>query len=289
MKKVMILSVVMILAAGAAWAQQGGGPQVNTTAAFTVLGPVVSFTAARGAGHPVLTVDDASRGNVGLAVAPLWFLEEKGFSAHPGDQVEALVYPCSGCPVDGVAGSVKNLTLGTSVELRNGEGYPLWSGPRRRGNQAGTVNGEQSGGRARGMGAAAGRGAGCAGPDMSQAETLSGKVTAFSGGPGEGLPTVTLDVGGSSREIVVGPFHALAASGLKLEPGQDLTVTVAPSPQGHLVAVSVVDPVTGATLQLRDPETGRPLMGRHHGRGMGRARGAGPGSGPGSGDCPYRN
>ncbi len=291
MKRAMTLGAAMILVTGAAWAQQGAGPQVDTAAAFSVRGSVVSFTAARGAGHPTLTVDDAARGEVSVSMAPLWFLEENGFSANPGDQVEAMVYPCSGCPVDGVAGRVDNLSLGTSVELRNEDGYPLWMGPGRRGSRSGALSGQMAGrrGGAAAAGAAGAQAGQCTGPDMSQTQTLQGTVVSFSGGPGQGLPTMVLEAGGEQHEIVVGPFRAVLASGLVLEPGRELTVTVAPSPLGHVVALAIADPATGATVQLRDPETGRPLMGRRHGRGMGPGRGAGQGVGPGSGDCPYAN
>ena len=46
----------------------------------------------------------------------------------------------------------------------------------------------------------------------------------------------------------------------------ELTVTYAPWMLGGeelLATISITDPVTGVTIQLRDPETGHPVRGGH--------------------------
>jgi hypothetical protein len=99
---------------------------------------------------------------------------------------------------------------------------------------------------------------------MSQATTASGVVVSFDGGAGTGSPLLVLEASGSTLSILVSPFHLLEASGLVIEPEMELMVTYAPvadNGSSVLVAIAVTDPVTGLTVQLRDPETGLPLTG----------------------------
>lgn len=137
MKRVVILfSAALLLPALPALAQphRGPGPAADPSQALEVLGTVMDFTAELGAGMPTLTVDDAALGEIDFRLGPLWFVQEAGFSVALGDQVEALLYPCTTCTVPYVAAYVDNLTTGASVVLRDEDGYPLWT---RRGGTGG--------------------------------------------------------------------------------------------------------------------------------------------------------
>lgn len=123
------------------------------------------------------------------------------------------------------------------------------------------------------------RGAGCrcaqgdrpaALPDLGAATTVTGTVHSFSGGRGAGRLTLLLEVEGSELSVQAGPYRAWAGAGFEPAPGQTLTVTYAPVDRAgstRLIALTVADPATGATVQLRDPATGRRRGGRGWGRG----------------------
>lgn len=104
----------------------GPGPVIDPAAAFSVSGTVTSFTAAFGSGMPMLVVDDPSLGSVEIGLGPLWFIQEAGFTAAVGDEVEALVVTCDICSAETVALWVDNLTTGASIVLRGDDGVPLW-------------------------------------------------------------------------------------------------------------------------------------------------------------------
>lgn len=256
------------MAASIASAQGTGVPAVDPTAALAVSGPVVAFIAGPGSGHPTMTVSDAARGETSFILGPFRYLESVSFSAATGDQVEALLYSCPVCTAGWVAARVDNLTNGSSAVLRDSSGVPLWTG---RGMGAGGRAG--AGRRAMGRAAAAGPAAGSsrlavgqrqcggAGLDMSAASTATGTVKAFTGGPGEGTPTLTLQTAAGDLEILVSPYRTLAAADLSLDTGRSLEIVYAPvaGTDGELLAaVSLTDTGTGLTVQLRDPETGTP-------------------------------
>lgn len=281
------LALVM-LAAATVGAQRAAGPAADPSAAFDVAGTVVAFTAAYGSGMPTLRVDDASLGEIAVAMGPIWYLNQEGFAAAAGDQVHLLAYPCQRCPVGQVAAWVVNDTTGVSITLRDDEGYPLWRG----GPGSGQGNGSgQGGGHGRGHGhGRGGQGSGTcpngwAGPDMAAAVTVDATVVSVDAEPGAGTPTVVINADGDELTILVSPYRLLVASGLVLEEGSEISITYAPvttDTSTHLVAISITDLVSGVTAQLRDPETGFPLIGGHgRGRGHGWGRGSG-GQGQGS-------
>lgn len=119
-------------------------------------------------------------------------------------------------------------------------------------------------------GTGVGPGAGClacATLDLTTVETVTGTLASLEGGPGEGVPTLTLKDGDDTMEIVIGPYRLWAASGLEIDPGEEVTVTFATCDEtGHRVAMAVKDEETGRTVQLRDPETGKPLISGRRGR-----------------------
>lgn len=252
--------VIAILALAAPVLAQGTGtPAADPAQAFSVAGSVVAFTSTPGAGYPILVVDDPSLGEVEIGLGPIWYLQQQGFTAAAGDQVEALVYPCATCSVPQVAAWVNNITAGVSISLRDEAGYPLWIG----GGDHG------AGGQAGGAGAGGPRAvgsvmAGWGGPDMSAVTTVTGTVVSITAEVGAGYPTLVLLAGGQELTIYISPYRLIAASGLLIEPGMELEVTYAPAETTSgtvLLAISITDPVTGIVVQLRDPETGFPLTG----------------------------
>ncbi|HSG38139.1 MAG TPA: hypothetical protein VLE27_00755 [Thermoanaerobaculia bacterium] len=128
--------------------------------------------------------------------------------------------------------------------------------------QPGTGPGRRGAGGGPGTGCMA-----CANLDLTTVETMTGTLVSLEGGPGEGVPTLTLKDGDDTMEIVIGPYRLWAASGLEIHPGEEVTVTFATCDKtGHRVAMAVKDEKTGRTVQLRDPETGKPLVSGHRGR-----------------------
>ena len=269
--RVLVLTTIGIaLVMAVAWAQTTGVPAVNPAGAVTVSGPVLAFLAGPGTGHPTMTVNDATRGETSFVLGPFRYLESLSFSAAAGDHVEALLYPCSQCTPNWVAVRIDNLTNGSSATLRDTEGIPLWAG-------AGMGPGRGYGGARRTTGRATAGGPGTAtasrlgtrtracggtGLDMSSVSTVTGTVAAFSGGPGQGTPTLTLHTAEGDLELLVSPYRALAAAGLPLDSGRSLEIVYAPvaGSGGDLIAaISVTDTATGATVQLRDAGSGTPF------------------------------
>jgi hypothetical protein len=315
MKRSIPFLLTLTLFAGALLAGQGAGtPAADPSSAFTVSGTVSAFTAAYGSGMPTLSVADAALGTVDVALGPVWFLDDAGFSAQPGDIVQLLAYTCPVCSTAAVAAWVENLTTGGYVELRDELGFPLWrgvgakrgsghgggsgnggsgepgsgqGGPNGSGNQGegGNGGGAGNGGNGEtghhGPGEPAGHGPGAGsggygpgehfdwtGPDMAAAATVTGTVVEFAAVPGARMPTLILATDQGEIEILLSPYRVVAAAGLLLEPGVEVTVTYAPMSLDDsevLVAISIIDPATGVTVQLRDPETGYPLAGGRRG------------------------
>jgi len=246
------LAVTVLALSAPALAQGTGVPAADPSGAWQVTGTVVSFTATAGAGSPVLVVDDTSLGEVEIGLGPVWYLQDQGFTAASGDQVEALVYPCATCTVPQVAAWVNNITAGLSLTLRDEAGYPVWTG------------GRGTGGRGQGGGGSSVGNvvAGWAAIDMEQAATVTGTVVSITAEAGVGYPTLVLASGDGELTLLVSPYRLVASSGLLIEPGMELTVSFAPAETTDgtvYLAISITDPVTGIVIQLRDPETGFPL------------------------------
>ena len=55
----------------------------------------------------------------------MWYSEERGFKVNVGDEVSIEGYHEDG---EFKAGTVENLTEGTSIVLREASGRPMWSG-----------------------------------------------------------------------------------------------------------------------------------------------------------------
>lgn len=276
----------LLVATSVAVAGNASGLGADPSQAIELNGTVISITSASGSGMPMLTVDDPDNGTFDVALGPVWFLQAQGFSAVEGDSVSLLVYACPTCAVSAVAVWVENLTNITYVDLRDEDGRPLWtnrqyqrngagrpgqgngSGGQNGGGQGGGTGGGGGGGTGGGQPGGSGNGTGSgpangSGLDMSLVETVRGDVVDFTGHAGSGQPVLTLDVQGKAiYEITVSPYGPIAAAGLVIEPGMDLTVVFAPTEcteDPHLVTISIRDEGTGVLVQLRDPETGFPM------------------------------
>lgn len=272
-----VVGIMLVAAMGSA--QGTGAPAVDPSGAVSVSGTVQSFVAGPGIGHPTMTISDATRGETSFVLGPFRYLESVSFSAAAGDQIEALLYPCQLCSAGWIAARVDNLTNGSSAALRDANGVPAWTGGgmgtggRRAAGRRTAGRAPMSGASSAGVSRLGARPSGCGGTglDMTAVSTVTGTVKAFTGGPGEGTPTLTLQTAAGDLELLVSPYRALAAADVSLETGRALGITYAPvvGSNGELLAaVSLTDTATGVTVQLRDPETGTPFAprrGRHAG------------------------
>lgn len=275
----------LVVASPAATAGNGSGPGADPSQSLDLNGIVLTVSGGAGSGLPMLTVDDAVLGPLDVALGPVWFLQEAEFSVAEGDTVRILAYACPTCAASVVAAWVDNLTNGTTIDLRDEDGRPLWiqrqsqrngSGRPGQGGGSGGNNGGGQGGGSGGSGEPGGSGSGTgsgpgngSGLDLSQIETVTGEVVDFTGHAGSGQPILTIDVDGITYEITVSPYQPIVTAGLVIEPGMILTVTFAPTDcneDPHNVSISILDAATGVLIQLRDPETGFPVTGGGGGR-----------------------
>ena len=258
-------------------AGDGTGPRVDTSTTFTVQGEVVSFRAAPGQAMPQLTVREASGNETTFVLGPFRYLQAQNFAAEAGDRAEVSGWVCASCAQGRVVGQVKNLTRGLTLVLRNADGTPVWTGPAGQGVRRHLAGRATGVGAAQGLGMGAGQGMGasqrggrhlCAagGPDLSRTATFAGRVVSFTGGPGEGFPTLVMSSTQGDVAIVLSPYRALMQAGYTPVVGAQVEVKAAPvslDGQDHWVALAVKDVATGLEVVLRDAATGLPLaMGR---------------------------
>ena len=261
-----IIGTVILLAAAAASAQGTGVPAADPGQAFDVEGYVVSFTAGSRSGMPLVVVDDVISGDeIGVALGPAWFLQLSGFSVLAGDWVELVAYPCASCAAENVAASIVNTTNGTSVELRDEDGLPLWH-TAYRGNARGAqgVSATRRGSASQGGSGQGNRTGGEWGLDMTTVTTVLGTVEDIREGTQDGDPHLRLAVDDSvlTIHLTANALVTIEAAGILLEQGVELEVTYALTKcWDAMVALSITDPATGLSIQLRDPESGFPLTG----------------------------
>ncbi len=254
----LILSVAAALLFSAPLAAQqrgprGGGTPAVVGTATTVNGTVVAFVAGPGEGSPRLVVA-TGKAETTYVLGPYRVLAAQGFSAAAGDTVELVVYACASCETGFAVGSVRNLTRGLTLTLRDAAGQPTWTGAGRggRGGRGGPGNGSC----AEGVGNPL-----CEGPDLTRTAVLTGAVLKLEGGFGGGQPVVTLRTSDGDRAVVVAPFRALNRAGLLPAEGMRLEIASVPvlvDGVEQWVALWVKDLATGLTVSLRDATTGRP-------------------------------
>jgi len=140
------------------------------------------------------------------------------------------------------------------------------------------------------QGPPAGRGAGSGTPaaaaskiDVTKPTTVIGDVVSLKGGPGLGMPTLAVKVGGKEEAYVLGSYRYLTAQKFAPVAGDAVRLTLytcVECPQGFVVAE--VENLTQKTiLKLRNAD-GTPAFA---GRGNGAGAGSGHGMGNGSGCC----
>jgi hypothetical protein len=121
-----------------------------------------------------------------------------------------------------------------------------------------------------GIALAAGQGKGPASKiDLSTVRTVSGTVSAVSIGAGLKHPSFMLaEAGGEILSVELGPYWFLVANDFSLAVGDGVTATVANCANrstSDVVALSVQNTTTGASITLRD-EQGKPLWKGKRGR-----------------------
>ncbi len=268
----LVLASPLAAQQGRGGARDGSGPRVDTGTTFTVQGEVVSFRAAPGQAMPQLTVREASGSETAFVLGPFRYLQAQNFTAEAGERAEVTGWVCAGCPQGMVVGQVKNLTRGLTLVLRDADGTPVWTGPAGRGVRRHLAGRTTGVGAARGLGMGAGQGMGatqrggrhlCAasGPDLGRVATFVGPVVSFSGGPGEGFPTLVMSASQGEVEVMLSPYRALLQAGYTPAAGAQVEVKAAPvslDGQDHWVALALKDVATGLEVVLRDPATGLP-------------------------------
>ena len=244
MKRIIPLIFALLITTVLVAQQRGGrgngpanGPGTGTPPTgpeSTISGTVVEFTAGAGLGMPTLVVRSGST-DTALVLGPYRVLAAAGFSAKAGDLVEATVVACTECPTGFAVITIRNLTNGTSAELRGADGTPHWD---HRGHGRGMNHG-------------------CLGPDMTKAEPITGTIQSFTGGPGIGQPVLVVKTAAGERTVMVSPYRAIIEAGWEFKTGALVTVVAAPDAAGSWVAISIKDEATGMVLLLRDAKTGR--------------------------------
>ncbi len=126
--------------------------------------------------------------------------------------------------------------------------------------------------------------------DPSKVTNVTGDVVAFTAGPGLGMPTLVLNVGGQEVSYVLGSYRYLAAQKFAPAAGDRLHLVLwacASCPQGTVVA-EIQNVRTGEILKLRtadgSPLFAGPMGGHGHHGGQGAMDGTGPNP-----NCPYRS
>ena len=138
-----------------------------------------------------------------------------------------------------------------------------------------------------------GRGAG-AGPaaassiDVSKSSTVIGDVVSLKGGPGLGMPTLTVKVGGKDETYVLGAYRYLTAQRFAPVAGDAVRLLLYACdecPQGFVVA-EVENLTQKSTLKLRNADGTPVFAGGHRGHGWEPGAGAGAGCCGGNGSGP---
>jgi hypothetical protein len=143
--------------------------------------------------------------------------------------------------------------------------------------------------------------AAAAAADPGEGFEIHGVVTAFTASPGSGLPMITVDVPPDETfDVGLGPLWYLQAEDFSVAEGDEVDAFIFPCDtcSAPYVAAWVDNLTQECSIQLRDPDTGRPEwshrnqyrggttrpgQGRDPGTGGGTGGGTGSGSGGGSG------
>lgn len=246
----------------------GSGPQyfdIDTVKTLSgTLKDVNSDWVAKGDGNYTGTgmhfVFNAGGTDYELILGPAQFLTDNGISLAVGQNVTV-----TGSVVDSYVSSFSNQFIiatkitanGTTLEIRDANGYPLW-----RGSNNGGANGRGPGQGPQGQNYF----------DSATVKTLSGTLvevldywTANGNGnsTGAGMHYV-FKAGGTSYYLMAGPFWFMENNGVVLEKGMNISVTGSVvdaydsslNQYDYLIAQSIT--VNGTTAELRDAE-GYPL------------------------------
>lgn len=152
---------------------------------------------------------------------------------------------------------------------------------------------QQGPGYGRGSGSGTGTPAAASKIDVTKPSTVTGDVVSLKGGPGLGMPTLTVKVGAKDEAYVLGSYRYLTAQKFAPVAGDAvrLLLYACPDcPQGFVVA-EVENLTQQTTLKLRNADGTPVFAGRGHGAGMGAGAGCcgGNGSGPMDGTGPNPN
>jgi hypothetical protein len=124
--------------------------------------------------------------------------------------------------------------------------------------------------------------------DVTKPSTVIGDVVSLKGGPGLGVPTLTVKVGGKEEAFVLGAYRYLTAQKFAPAPNDAVRLLLyacAECPQGAVVA-EVENLTQKTTLKLRNADGTTVFAGRMAGSGAGPGYCGGHGAGPMDGTGP---
>lgn len=126
--------------------------------------------------------------------------------------------------------------------------------------------------------------------DVTKPSTVVGDVVSFKGGPGIGMPTLTVRVGGQEEAYVLGPYRYLTAQKFAPAAGDAVRLLLYACPDcPHGAVVAEVENVTQkTTLKLRNAD-GTPVFAGFRGRHGAGGGCCGGGNGPMDGTGPNPN
>lgn len=247
----LLLLLSLVEAAGGQTRRQMRTPQYDPTQEITISGTVMDIQHPAGrrfTGTHLMVQTD--QGDFDVHAGPSWFLDQSNMTVSVGDQIQVTgsAYPAEGARVLIAREIAKE---GTIVQLRDSQGFPLWS--------------RASGAGQRGMGR--GRGPGmmprASGIYNTATETsLTGTVQEIeseSSVPSREGVRVVLDTGTRDMPVMLGPSQFAPQQDLNLKEGDLIEVT------GSRVEIDGVDMLVaraitkdGRRVELRDQQ-GRPV------------------------------
>ncbi len=232
--------------------QPGAGRGYNPANETTIQGTIQEVRQTqRGRSPGTHIVVNTPQGPMEVALGPSWFINQQQLNLTQGSQVRVIGSPMT---YNGqrivVAREVE--TGGRTVQLRNAQGVPAWSGGR------GMAGGALSAPRY----------------DTSQEQQLQGTIRAlpyYARGPVSGRHLI-LNTAQGEIEVALGPQAFLDQEQIDLAPGDQITVTAAPAMvDGRRIFMAREIEKGGHVFALRNPQ-GVPLWAGAGGMRMGGMR-----------------
>jgi hypothetical protein len=209
---------------------------LNMAALQVIQGAVTDVDIARGAQYPTVVVNKLQ-----IKLAPEWYLLDNDIEIKTGDTLKITAAGSSN-PADTYLYAIDIAKGSAFLQLRDSQGFPLWTGGPGRGN-----------GRGQGTRPGSGECQGCL--DAASIATVTGTVDKVTAGAGIQFPSVVLKAADNKLlAIKIGPERVLLAADFEIAAGQTLTVKYAASTcKDEFVALELIDS-NGRKLVLREQD-----------------------------------